>query len=249
MGLEYARQLAVMGYDLLLVSNRPEELEKAAGEISERYGVRVVSRCQDLALKNAADELYDFCCREKIDVEVLVNNAGIFFFDELNHDNEPRAMAMLRLHVYTPTRLCMLFGERMKKRGRGYMLNVSSMTAQLPCPGITLYSSTKAYLKTFSKSLYYEMRPYGVVVTTVCPAAVATPLYRLSDRMLHLGLKIGLIRTPRWLVRKALRGLFRKRRVVKPGLMNYVVPPLVALLPARLVDILWLHFRPRKELA
>ena len=158
-------------------------------------------------------------------------------------------MAMLRLHVYTPTRLCMLFGERMKKRGRGYMLNVSSMTAQLPCPGITLYSSTKAYLKTFSKSLYYEMRPYGVVVTTVCPAAVATPLYRLSDRMLHLGLKIGLIRTPRWLVRKALRGLFRKRRVVKPGLMNYVVPPLVALLPARLVDILWLHFRPRKELA
>lgn len=81
---------------------------------------------------------------------------------------------MLQLHVATPTRLMVLFGEAMKQRHRGFIVNMSSMTAQIPAPGITMYSATKAYLKSFSKSMYYEMRPYGVGVTTVLPAAVAT---------------------------------------------------------------------------
>lgn len=120
---------------------------------------------------------------------------------------------------------------------------MSSMAAKLPCPGITVYSATKAYLKSFGKSLYFEMRPYGVGVTTVCPAAIATPLYRLKPNLLNLGVKIGLIGTPQWLVRKALNGMIRKKRVVKPGFMNYYLPPLIALLPKRLVDTLWRKFK------
>ena len=131
----------------------------------------------------------------------------------------------------------------MKRRGHGYILNVSSMAAKIPAPGITVYAATKAYLKSFSKSLYFEMRPYGVVVTVVCPGAIATPLYKLDAAKLRLGVRIGLIGTPEWLVRRALRGMFRKRRVVKPGLMNYYLPPLVALLPKRLVDHFWRKYK------
>jgi short-subunit dehydrogenase len=120
---------------------------------------------------------------------------------------------------------------------------MSSMAAKLPCPGITIYSATKAYLKSFSKSLYFEMRPYGVGVTTVCPAAIATPLYKLKPSLLKLGVNIGLIGTPRWLVRKALRGMFHKRRVVKPGLMNLYLPPMIAVLPKGLVDKLWQKYK------
>ena len=80
-------------------------------------------------------------------------------------------------------------------------------------------------------------------VTTVCPAAIATPLYRLKPNLLNLGVKIGLIGTPQWLVRKALNGMIRKKRVVKPGFMNYYLPPLIALLPKRLVDKLWRKFK------
>lgn len=243
MGLEYARQLAKKGYDLVLVSNRQEELGQASEELSKAYSVQIVTRFQDLSAETAADELMAFCQEQSIEVEVLINNAGMFFFEELTTENEARALAMMRLHMLTPTRMCLLFGEAMKRCGHGYILNMSSMAAKLPCPGITVYSATKAYLKSFSKSLFYEMRPYGVGVTTVCPAAIATPLYKLKPSLLKLGVNIGLIGTPQWLVRRALRGLFHKRRVVKPGLMNYYLPPLIAILPKWLVARLWRRFK------
>lgn len=239
MGLEYAHQLAKKGYDLVLVSNRQEELEQASEELSKVYPVRVVTRFQDLSAETAADELMVFCQEQSIDVEVLVNNAGMFFFEELTTENEAKVLAMMRLHMLAPTRLCLVFGDAMKRRGQGFILNMSSMAAKLPCPGIAVYSATKAYLKSFSKSLFFEMRPYGVGVTTVCPAAIATPLYKLKPSLLKLGVNVGLIGTPQWLVRRALRGMFHKRRVVKPGLMNYYLPPLIAILPKWLVARLW----------
>ena len=243
MGLEYARQLAAKGYDLLLVSNQEDALQIVANELSEQYAIKVITRFQDLAAENAADELFAFCQEQGLEVEVLINNAGMFFFEELSSDNEAKALTMMRLHILTPTRLCILFGEAMKNRGNGYILNMSSMAAKLPCPGIAVYSATKAYLKSFGKSLYFEMRPYGVGVTTVCPAAIATPLYKLKPSLLKLGVNIGLIGTPRWLVRRALRGMFHHRRVVKPGLMNYYLPPLIAILPKWLVARLWKKFK------
>lgn len=243
MGLEYARQLAKKGYDLVLVSNRQEELERASEELSKAYPVRVVTRFQDLSAETAADALMAFCQEQSIEVEVLINNAGMFFFAELTTENEARALAMMRLHMLIPTRMCLLFGEAMKRRGHGYILNMSSMAAKLPCPGIAVYSATKAYLKSLSKSLFFEMRPYGVGVTTVCPAAIATPLYKLKPSMMKLGVNVGLIGTPQWLVRRALRGMFHNRRVVKPGLMNYYLPPLIAMLPKWLVARLWKRFR------
>lgn len=239
MGLEYARQLAKRGYDLVLVSNRQEELEQASEELSKVYPVRVVTRFQDLSAETAADELMAFCQEQSIEVEILINNAGMFFFEELTTENEAKALTMMRLHTFTPTRMCILFGEAMKRRGHGYILNMSSMAAKLPCPGIAVYSATKAYLKSFGKSLFFEMRPYGIGVTTVCPAAIATPLYKLKPSLLKLGVNVGLIGTPQWLVRRALRGMFQKRRVVKPGLMNYYLPPLIAILPKWLVARLW----------
>ena len=243
MGLEYARQLAAKGYDLLLVSNQQEELTKAEEELTQAYNINVMSHFQNLATETAAEELFSFCQAENLQIDILINNAGMFFFEELTTDNANKALAMMRLHIFTPTRLCVLFGEEMKKRSNGYILNMSSMAAKLPCPGITVYSATKAYLKSFSKSLYFEMRPYGVGVTTVCPAAIATPLYKLKPSLLKLGVKIGLIGTPQWLVRRALRGMFHKRRVVKPGLMNRYLPPLIAILPKKLVDRLWRKYK------
>ncbi len=243
MGLEFARQLAAKGHDLLLVSNQQEELAKTAAELSQSYGVNVIGRYQDLAKETAAEELFGYCQAENIQIDILINNAGMFFFEELSTENEAKALTMMRLHMFTPTRLCVLYGEEMKKRGSGYILNMSSMAAKLPCPGITIYSATKAYLKSFGKSLYFEMRPYGVGVTTVCPAAIATPLYKLKPSLLKLGVNIGLIGTPQWLVRRALRRMFHHRRVVKPGMMNYCLPPLIAVLPKGLVARLWQKFK------
>ena len=242
MGLEYARQLAQIGCNLLLVSNKKEELEKVAKDLKTDE-IQVIPHYQDLATETAAEELFAYCQAENLQIDILINNAGMFFFEDLTPDNEPKALTMMRLHIFTPTRLCVLFGEAMKRRGYGYLINMSSMAAKLPCPGITIYSATKAYLKSFGKSLYFEMSPYGVGVTTVCPAAIATPLYKLKPSLLNFGVKIGVIGTPQWLVRKALKGMMRKKRVVKPGFMNIYLPPLIAVLPKRLVDRLWQKYK------
>ena len=242
-GLEYASQLAEIGCNLLLVSNQKEELERVAESLKQGRDIQVVPHEQDLATEIAAGELFAFCQAKNLHIDILINNAGMFFFEELTTENEAKALTMMRLHTFTPTRLCILFGEEMKRRGYGYLVNMSSMAAKLPCPGITVYSATKAYLKSFGKSLYFEMRPYGVGVTTVCPAAIATPLYKLKPSLLKFGVKIGLIGTPQWLVHRALKGMIRKKRVVKPGLMNVYLPPLIALLPKKLVARLWQKFK------
>ncbi len=240
MGLEFARQLAERGYDLILVSNRQEELDAAAESLRKQYAVAVTTRFQDLAQTDSADLLYAWCTEEAgILPDILVNDAGMFFFKELETADLDRVQAMLNLHVTTVTRICILFGDAMRRRGSGYILNISSMAARLPVPGITIYSATKAYLKSFGKSFSFEMKPYGVGVTTVCPAAIATPLYRLSEKWLRRGVRIGVIRTPQWLVARALRAMFRGRRVISPSFMNIYLPFLIALLPAPVEAALW----------
>ena len=244
MGLEYARQLAGRGYDLILVSNRQDELDAAAEALRTQFPVEVTVRFQDLAQADAADRLYSWCVDENnILPDVVVNNAGMFFFKELETEDLGRVQAMLDLHVTTVTRSCILFGNAMKKRGSGYILNMSSMAARIPAPGITVYSATKAYLRSFGRSLSFELKPYGVGVTTVCPAAIATPLYRLSEKWMRIGVRTGVIRTPEWLVARALRGMFRGRRVVSPSFMNIYLPALIALLPGSLEAALWKKFK------
>lgn len=240
MGLEYARQLADRGYDLILVSNRAEELEEARKGLASAFSVRVTARFQDLAEADAADRLFAWCTGELgILPDIVVNNAGMFFFKELGMEDLDRVQALVNLHVTTITRTCLLFGNAMKQRGSGYLLIMSSMAARIPAPGITAYSASKAYLRSFGRSLSYELKPYGVGVTTVCPAAVATPLYRLSDKLMRLGVRTGIIRTPRSLVRRALKAMFRKRRVIAPGFMNIWLPAVIALLPGPVIAALW----------
>lgn len=239
MGWEYCQQLAARGCNILMVSIQQDLLATLPGVLAERYGVQSWGLYVDLSLESAADEVWNHCRQRQLAIDILVNNAGMFFFHELDATTQDRALAMLRLHVFTPTRLTMLFGDTMKARRRGYIINMSSLTAQLPTPGITMYAATKAYLKSYSKSMYYEMAPYGVGVTTVLPAAVATPLYNIKPRLMKLCVAIGLIHTPQWLVRRALRGMLHKRHVVKPGLMNYLVPLLIKLLPNGLEQTIW----------
>lgn len=213
---------------------------RSAGEALESgAGRRVICRWADLTAADAAEVLHGWCVAEGLLPDVLVCNAGMFFFGELSPEKTGTVQAMLDLHIRVNTRLCLLFGEEMKRRGSGRIIIVSSMAARLPVPGITIYSATKAYLLSFGKSLWFELKPYGVKVTTVCPAAIATPLYRLKPSLMELGVKLGVIHTPKWLVRRALRASERGRRVIRPSLMNAYLPALIALLPAPLEERIW----------
>ena len=239
MGLGFARQLAGRGYDLLLVSNKEDDLAKAKEDLVQEYKVQILTRFQDLSEPRAADDLFAWCQGKGILPDVLVNNAGMFFFKELEASDLDRIQAMVNLHITTVTRLCILFSQAMKERGSGRILIVSSMAAKLPAPGITIYSATKAYLRSFGKSLSFETKPYGVSVTTVCPAAIATPLYNLKEKWLRLGVRVRLIHTPQWLVRRALKAMFKGRRLISPSIMNVYLPVLIASLPGPLEARIW----------
>ena len=238
-GLEFSRQLAEKGYDLMIVSNSREQLDAVCAPIAEEYGVRVIPRLQNLATGNAAEELMEWCDSQSVLPDILINNAGMFYFKELSPELMGKAEVMIGLHVTTPTKMCILFGDRMKRGGSGRILLVASMAARVPAPGIQVYSATKAYLRSFGESLSFELKPYGVTVTTLCPAAVATPLYGLKKGLLNFGVAIRVIHTPQWLVRKALKGLFRGRRLMKPSIMNAYLPPMIKMLPSNLEQKIW----------
>lgn len=230
-GLEYARQLAVRGANLVMVSIDREDLDREAKKIVNTSGVSVETICMDLAQPEAANKLYDHCRQKGIQIEILINNAGIFSFQEITRTDPKKIETMLQLHIGTVTRLSRLFATDMCNRKHGYILNMASLSCWTPYPGITLYTATKAYIRVFTWALGYELRDYGVVATVVCPGGVATGLYGLKPGLLKLGVRLGVLMTTERLVRKALKALFRGKKQLIPGVFNRLLIPLASVMP------------------
>lgn len=246
-GREYARALAHRGCRLLLVSNQPDELLRTAEELKTTYGVRAVTIATDLARADAAQFLYDYCQREEIRVSILINNAGIFSFNDLSHTPLNRIETLLNLHVLTVTHLCRLFGADMAAAGSGYILNMSSLSAWMSVPGIALYNASKAYIRNFSRSLHDELHARGVAVTVVCPGGVATDLYRLNRRYQRLGVRLGILMPPEKVAEKGLQALFHGRRQSIPGRINRLFRPLFPLIPAGLIRQIKQRLEPYEQ--
>jgi len=246
-GRHYAAEMARRGYNIIAVSNQPQELETAAEELRHEYGVEIRTVCSDLAREDAALELYNYTRSQDLEVEVLICNAGMLLFSTLVNTNPERLKTIIALHCTTTTLLCRYFGERMKQRGSGRILLMSSSTAWLPYPTISHYSATKAYLKSFGSALWYELHRSGVSVTLVFPGAVDTPLYKLSDKLRHRFVTLGVMMRPERIARRGVKAMFRGRRRVTPGLFTKIVVAICAILPARVLD-LFLLLPPVKRL-
>ena len=130
----YALRLAALGYDLVLAGNRREPLEAAAAEIraaANRCDVRIVEI--DLARTEAAEELLGGRWCEGVEIDVLINNAGIFSFRDILQTPPERIERIILLHALTNTQLCRLAAADMVRRGcRGYILNMSSYSLWMP---------------------------------------------------------------------------------------------------------------------
>ena len=207
-GLEFAKQLAGKGFNLLMVSNE-ETIHDRAKELKECHPtLEVLSLVRDLSIQTAARELYDYTCAQGIEVEVLVNNAGVYHDRDILDDSEGFTSLILNLHMYTPAMLCYLFGQDMKERRHGYILNVCSVTSKIAAQRLGTYGSTKAFLCNFTRALHIELHKYGVHVTDVSPGAVDTGLFSIPGWVTKAGKALGIIASPQMLVRRALRALF-----------------------------------------
>lgn len=235
-GLQYAHALARDYHtDLLLVSNQEKEIAETAETIAKTYGVKTIGLYRDLAQLNAAEELHQYCLDNHLEVDILINNAGVFFFNDYVETSMNRIELMLKLHIMTVAKMCRLFGEDMCRRQRGYILNMSSMSAWMAMPGIQTYNATKVFILNFSKSLWYEFKLKNVSVTAVCPGAVDTGLYGLSDYWRRIAVAIGVSLPPEKLVKKALKAMFKRKKKTMPGAINHLFVPMIKHLPDWLV--------------
>jgi hypothetical protein len=240
-GLEITQLLAARGYSILMVSNQEALLGDLKKTIAADHQVRVETLCIDLARAEAAMEVFNFCKAESIEVEVLVNNAGFFFFGEVAETDISRAQQMIQLHVLTSSTLCSLFGREMKQRRRGFILNVSSISAYKDFPGIAYYGATKSYISSFTRSLRHELRYHGVHVTCLSPGATATALYDPNVINVDLGTKLGIMISARYVAEKGVNGLFRDQALVIPGLTTRLMLYFAMLTPH------WLIYEIRKR--
>ena len=251
-GLQYATQLARDYHtDLLLVSNQEEELRKVAENLAAEYKVRAIPHYADLSKEDAAEELYNYCHANNLVVDILINDAGVFFFNPYCDTSMKRISLMLNLHMTTVAKMCRLFGEDMlkrelsaeeqaqticgKPRRKGYILNMSSMSAWMAMPGIQTYNATKAFIYNFSKSLWYELRPKGVNITVMTPGAVDTALFGLAPNLRRLAVNLTVSIPPEKLVKRALRSMFRGKKADMPGVINHLCTPLLKHTPDWLV--------------
>ncbi len=243
-GLWYAETLAKSyHYDLLLVSNQKQEIQQTAQRLSGQYNITAYGIYKDLSQPQAAEELYGFCKEHSLQVEVLINNAGVFYMKRLTQVESHKVETMLMLHVVTLTKLCRLFGADMCLRRKGYILNMASMTAWMAMPGIQCYNATKAFVLNFSKSLWYEFKPFGVGVTVMTPGAIDTGLYSLAPSMRRWLVRLGISIPPQRFAEKALRAMFRKKKQAMPGVLNHLFVPVINHLPD------WAVFLCMKRLA
>lgn len=234
----YADRLGALGYNLIVVSQNAEEIGQAGAELQEKYpDIAVQAVTMDLARENAAYELYDLVKAEGREVDVLINNAGIFSFCDLFKTPTEKISRLLLLHDLTLTLNCRLFGADMAARGGGHILNMSSFSIWMPFPGLSLYSASKAYVKSFSVAFAKEVRENGIKCTTICPAGIATNLYGLPAKWQKIGLKTGILMSPDRCAKKGLRAMWWGRRKCVPDWWNKIFIPFCQLIPYPLMKL------------
>ena len=248
MGLEFAKQLTQRGYNLLIVSNE-EAIHRVAKEIQDtcqpphtadtHSSITVLPLVMDLGRQESARELYEYTRAQEIEIEVLVNNAGVYHDRDILDDSEAFTSLIFNLHMHTPAMLCYLFGQDMRERRKGYILNVCSVTNKIAVQRLGTYGSTKAFLNNFTRSLHIELKPYGVHVTNVSPGAVDTGLYNIHPALTQIGKCLGIIATPRMLVRRGLRALFLGcSKVTVPTVFWLLLTTIILFIPTCLLRLI-----------
>jgi short-subunit dehydrogenase len=234
-GAAFARELAARGHAVALVARSERKLTALADELHGRHGVDTLVIAQDLAAPGAAGLIADAAAVAGIEVEVLVNNAGIGTFGrdvEIPADYN-RDVAMV--NVVAVADLVQRFLPGMVARGHGAVVNVASMAGFQPQPYMSLYAATKAFVVNYSLGLWVETKGTGVTVLAVCPGPVDTD-FAIANGIKYDEARLGwLLADPGKIVRQSLRALDRDQGYVVPDWRNWPEAHLLPRRPRRLM--------------
>jgi uncharacterized protein len=221
LGLEFADLLAAQKVNLVLAARRQEPMEKLASNLRRNYGVDVLVEAIDLASPGAASRLKSSLDARLVEIDILLNNAGYGLHGDFLETPIERTVDMIQLDITALTELTYLFGRDMATRRSGPTLLVTSLLAFQAVPSYAAYAATKAYVLALGEALHDELRPHGVIVTTLCPGHTATGFDAAAGATASAILRL-LTMKPRPVAASGIRALLQGRATVVAGLSNKI---------------------------
>ena len=196
MGLEYVRILAAKGYNVIIVALFQNETDAVRDDMAGQYpDLDFLSVGVDLSAVDAPRRVFDTVReqRPEAEVEVLVNNAGMLHPMHFRNMPPEKVSSIIMVHNHATAMLCRYFLPGMLERGKGYILNISSLAAWFPFPFLTTYASTKSFTRIFTRALRTECQKTGVNVSAIYFGAVDTPLLGLPPKYSRLARRLGIM--------------------------------------------------------
>ena len=204
------------GFSLILVGRNEKKLEALEKQLKEkRTDLKVVICKQDLSQAGAGIALYSWVKQQGFLVDVLINNAGVGYVGEFCECSATKIEELMTLNMTSLTELTYAFAKEMKVRKQGKILNVASTGSYHPGAYTAVYYATKAYVLSLSEALCKELKPYGVIVSSLCPGATATQFAKSAGRA-----NAGFAMSAEFVAKKAFVGLQKGKQVIVPGVQN-----------------------------
>ena len=221
-GEHLARQLAERGHDLVLVARDGSRLEALAKELGSAWNAGTEVLPADLTDPVQLERVEGRCRRRDAPIDVIVNNAGFGSFGAFHELDLATEVREIQLNVVALVRLTHAAASGMVPRGKGGILNVSSLAGFQPGPMNATYGATKAFITSFTEAIHEELKGTGVSVTVLCPgftrtgfqAAASVPANDIPGFMWQEAGEVA---------GAGLDGLARNQAVVIPGNLNKVL--------------------------
>lgn len=217
-GAALARELARHGHDVVLTARSLAPMEALAAELGG-FGVETTVISTDLSRPDGAATLVAELGARGIEVEVLINNAGLGAFGRFDKIAAPRNTEMVQVNIAALTELTQALLPAMLARRRGKIMLVASNASFLPCPNMAVYAATKAFVRSFGEALAEELKSSGVTINVLCPGVTATNFFAVAGGTLK-GVQTQRMMTSEAVAKIAYAGMMRGQRVTVAGLVN-----------------------------
>jgi short-subunit dehydrogenase len=247
-GATFARYLAAEGYALLLVARRAEKLHALAAELQQQHGVRCEVFAADLTDPAAPAAIMDYAQQQGLDIDVLINNAGLSGKTAFADTPWETLAAEIQLMITAVTELAHRAVSGMKERGWGRIINLSSLAAFSPPGASLLYTGIKSYVLNISQSLDMELKPFGIHVTALCPGFTYSEFHDvMGTRDEANQLPKILWQQPEEVVREGWAAVMKGKPVCVPGMVNKLSAAAMKPLPTRVGYFLGKTLNPFKD--
>ncbi|WP_173049206.1 SDR family oxidoreductase [Nitrospira sp. KM1] len=231
-GQALAEQLAEAGAHLILTARRSERLEVLAEKLTRQYGVRIKIFPADLTRPAAPDDVFAFTEKQRLEVDLLVLNAGFGTYGPFSTSDRTRQLAMVQVNVAAVVALTHLYLPGMIDRRHGEVLIVSSTAAFQGLPYFATYAATKAFDLLFAEALAEEVRGYGLRVCALCPGRTVTEFQKVAGGPRRHKQQA---KSAAEVARVGLQALAHGRSYTISGVVNYLHTHAQRFVPRRLV--------------